>query len=299
MITAKINPDLDGVACAYAYGRLLKMQGKIATGACFGKPHVEGQYLLDRFDINDLELNPKTSFDSYILVDASSLKGMPELIRAEEVIEVIDHRHAPEVKEMFLNAKIEIDLIGAAATMIVEKYQQSGLRIDQNSGLLLYGAIFSNTLHFKVSITSDRDVRAAKWLEENIQIPDNLIDDMFIAKTQAIRNNLKEVIRTDFKVIETKDGQVGIAQLEVINLQPFLEENIELILKTLRSLQVEQKLDYVFLAAVDIKNGFNIFFTSDEASKNLLIEKLGLRFRGNFARKTGPLLRKQIIEFLV
>jgi nanoRNase/pAp phosphatase (c-di-AMP/oligoRNAs hydrolase) len=39
MITAYENPDLDGVACAYAYSEFLNNNDKKYITALFGKPH--------------------------------------------------------------------------------------------------------------------------------------------------------------------------------------------------------------------------------------------------------------------
>lgn len=186
LITAKVNPDLDGVACTYAYSQLLAAQGKDVVGALFGTPQPEARFLIDKFHINDIKFNSSQSFAQFILVDASHIKGMPEIVRATDVIEAIDHRQLDDGEQVLPNAVIQNELIGAAATLITEKYYNSSIPISVNAAILLYGAIYSNTLNFKVEMTSQRDYQAVAWLKQQTSIPNDLIYQMFLEKLQLL-----------------------------------------------------------------------------------------------------------------
>lgn len=294
LITPKINPDLDGVACAYAYAKLLNASNdnnEIVAGV-FGTPHSEAQFLINKFKINEgLVFNPTDEFDKFILVDASGLKGMPEVIRAQDVIEVIDHRATHQAPELFINSKIQIELVGAAATLIWEKFKES---LDINSAILLYGAIYSNTLNLNPEITTARDLQAIKELEVNM--PVNLIMEMFQYKTDYIANNLEEVISGDFK---TFDGGLGIAQLEGFNLDDLINNNLESIKNILTSLKEKYNLKLIFLTAADIENGYNLFVAIDGETKVLLEKSLTLNFNNSIAKNNKLLLRKQILPLLI
>ena len=56
LVTPKINPDLDGVACAYAYVQFLNMTDKENeyVAGIFGKPQIEAEFLLKKMNIYDL-----------------------------------------------------------------------------------------------------------------------------------------------------------------------------------------------------------------------------------------------------
>lgn len=294
LITPKINPDLDGVACAYAYAKLLNSSkdGNEYTSGIYGTPHSEAQFLINKFQITDvLFFNPDLAFDKFILVDASDLKGMPEVIRAQDVIEVIDHRATHRASELFVNAKIQVELVGAAATLIWEKFKES---LDINSTILLYGAIYSNTLNLNPSITTDRDLQAIKELAANI--PANLITEMFQYKTNYIANNLEEVMTSDFK---TFNGGLGIAQLEGFNLDQLVNNNLEKIKNILASLKEKNNLKFIFLTAADIENGYNLFVVIDEETEELLEKSLTLNFNNSMAKNNQLLLRKQILPLLI
>ncbi|MFA6995129.1 MAG: DHHA2 domain-containing protein [Patescibacteria group bacterium] len=238
-------------------------------------------------------------FDKFIIVDASDIKGMPEVIRAKDVVEVIDHRETHKAKEVFPNAKIQIELVGAAATLIFEKMRDVKFPINSNNIFLLFGAIFSNTLNFKSDIAGERDLGAVKSLKDNygVIIPSNLIDDMFKYKTEYIANNLEEVINGDFK---TFDGGLGVAQLEGFDLQNLIGDKIENIKEILKKIKEKFNLEYIFLTAADIKNEYNIFVVIDKKTNSLLSKSIGLSFNDKGVAKNNKLfLRKQLLPLLI
>ncbi len=303
LITPKINPDLDGVACAYAYSKLLNKIDSTNeyTAGIYGKAQNEAVFLLDKFKIGDVLLfNPvDISFNKFIIVDASDTKGMPEVIRPQDVKEVIDHREINNAGEVFCQAKIKIELLGAAATLIFEKFQEVRQDIDFNSALLLYGAIFSNTLNLQNNVDS-RDLTAITVLGEilktRISEPREIINEMFEYKTRYIEENLEECIRNDFKHF---DDSLGIAQLEGFDMFKVIMEHHDQIKNILNSLKNKFKLERIFLTAADIKNGHNIFLAIGDATTKLLSNKMNIEFDTNGVAKSEKLyLRKQILPMI-
>ncbi|MEK9153573.1 MAG: DHH family phosphoesterase, partial [Patescibacteria group bacterium] len=184
IITCNTNPDLDRFACAFAYQEFLSKTGQEAAMVIFGAPHEEVNYLLNRFNIvfpqnNVNELSPASQI---VLVDTSDLRGLDKKINPEKVIEVIDHRQIND-QHLFPKAKIQIELVGACATLMAERYRQQGLMPSLQSAILIYGAIVSNTLNFKANTTTERDRAVANWLVENFDLPENLAQEMFLAKS--------------------------------------------------------------------------------------------------------------------
>lgn len=301
LITPKINPDLDGVACVYAYAQLLSFLDKDNeyVAGIFGTPHSEAQFLINKFNITDvLIFNPELVFDKFILVDASDIKGMPTVIRPQDVVEVIDHRATHEAAVLFPNAKIHIELVGAAATLVLEKMKEANFKVDANSTYLLFAAIYSNTLNFKTNVDT-RDIEAVSFLSHNaaVEISPTLINEMFRYKTEYISNNLEEVIRVDFK---TFDGGLGIAQIEGFDLEYLVTKQREEISKALTKLKAEHNLKYIFLTAADINKGYNVFVAIDEDSKQLLSKSMTLVFNEEgIAKNDKLLLRKQILPLLI
>ena len=221
---------------------------------------------------------------------------MPEIIRPLDVIEVIDHRETHQAAELFYKAIINIELIGAAATLIFEKFQEKKIDINLNAAILLYCAIFSNTLNLQTNVSA-RDLEAISILEKESDIPVDIINEMFQYKTEYIENNLEECINNDFKNF---DNGLGIAQLEGVDLEKLIIKNEKSIKDILLTLKVEYNLDYVFLTAPDIKNGYNIFVVIDNKTELLLSKSMQLSFNENGIAKNNKLyLRKQILPILI
>jgi inorganic pyrophosphatase/exopolyphosphatase len=131
LITAKVKPDLDGTSCTLAYSDLLSQTGQKTEGLITGTPQSEVKYFIERHGIR-IPTRPdeiSTNWGDFILVDASSMKGMPKTVISNKVIEVIDHRIGEPEKE-FPKAKIQNELIGAAATIVTERFIKSGKKMQ-------------------------------------------------------------------------------------------------------------------------------------------------------------------------
>ncbi len=159
LVTPKINPDMDGVASALAYANIYS-----AEAVFFGELQPEPQLVLEKLDM-DVEMNVKKAWDLFVIVDASSLRGMPEVIRREDVVEVIDHRKVDltQVRRLFPNARIQIELVGAAATLVAERLKEAP---EKELAILIYCAIISNTLNLKSCTTTKRDIKIMKKMLE-------------------------------------------------------------------------------------------------------------------------------------
>jgi len=254
LVTCYVNPDLDGVAGAIAYVEFLQKTGKSAFVGIIGEPHDEAKYILDRFGFEYPPIIKNAdNFDEVILVDTSDLNGLEGKIPAEKVIEIIDHRKVHEA-DKFPKAKVQIELVGAAATLIAEKFIQNKVDISKESATLVYGAIISNTLNFKGSVTTDRDKVAAEWLNKVAKLPEDFWKDLFIAKSDLSDNKLTDRINDDFAWFVMGGKKVGIAQIEMIGAKKLIDERGIEIIQTLENLKKKMNLDFVFQNIIELEN---------------------------------------------
>ncbi len=298
LITCYVNPDLDGVAGAIAYAEFLSKTGKVCEAGIMGEPHDEAKYILDRFGFK----YPKSIlnadlYDEVILVDASDLNGIEGKIAPEKVIEIIDHRKIHEAHK-FPNAKAQIELVGAAATLVAEKFMESNPSISKEAATLLFGAIISNTLNFKGTLTTDRDRKAAEWLNRVAELPPSFWKELFIAKSDLSDVKLAERIEGDFAWFVMGDKKVGIAQIEMIGAKKLVSEREVDILATLAKLKEEMGLDFIFQNTTELEESKNFFVTEDEQTKILLEKVLKVTFTGNVAERQNLIMRKQIVPLL-
>jgi len=298
LITSYRNPDVDGTGCAYAYAEFLKNKEVDAIAAFFGKIHREAQFVVDEFNI---VVNKAEDFiDEYnkiILVDSSEIVSLPGEIKHGQVIEIIDHRQSDDL-DKFTNAKVQIELVGSCATLIAEKFYNEKMNISRESAALLYSAIVSNTINFKVNRTTEKDKAMAEWLKNKLDLPTDYIHKMFAHKS-ALTAPLKEILLADFKKIDFKDKKIGIAQLEIIDIEKFTDKNLEKTKKVLSGIKEDNGLDYIFLNCIDIEKGFNIFIVIDESTKKLVSSALEIYFEDSGIAKIDYLLmRKEIVPKL-
>lgn len=208
------GPDMDGYGSAVAYAELLRAQGKDATPRIWGTPQLEVRWLLENFGFDQVSSIDETDDSDVVLLDASEPGDLSGSITVDQVIEIIDHRKLHQA-EKFINAKAQIEPVGAAATLVAERFKKAEFEPSKESALLLYAGIISNTQNF-LGIATDRDREMAEWLKEVSDAPLDLVRQMFLAKSDLSGSKLKETLYGDSKILNINGKVVGTLQLEII-----------------------------------------------------------------------------------
>jgi inorganic pyrophosphatase/exopolyphosphatase len=297
IITGYENPDLDNIASAYAYKEYLDKKGIKTEIGIFGPPHPEAQFLMDYLKVKIKRIG--RIFDSkakIILVDCSEPGWIYPKIKKTQVIEVYDHRTVHQA-DAFKNAKTHIDLIGACATIMAEKFYKEKIKPSRIATILLYCAIISNTINFKARVTTKRDKKMANWLKTQTKISKNLIHQMFAHKS-AIKGPLKKIFLKDFAVNEFGGIRFSIFQLEIINVKKLIDERLSEAKKALLEIKKKSKFDLVFLTCVDIEKGYNTFVAPDEVAEKVVSTTLGIKFNNGVAVMPRVIMRKEIMPLL-
>jgi manganese-dependent inorganic pyrophosphatase len=281
IITSYKNPDLDGIACIFAYTEFLRKNNKDVTAVICGSYHREAKFVFNSFNIQEFEYTENLINESHeiILVDTSNLYSISDKIKPEKVVEIIDHRIIHEANR-FPNAKVQIELVGSAATLIAEKFFNNKIIISQESATLLFSAIVSNTINFQANVTTSRDYKMANWLQTNFSLPNNYIHNMFRNKSQ-INKGLKEIIIEDFATFHFYNYRIGIAQLEIIEVDAFIKENLNEIRNLLCEIRKENSLTHIFLTCIDLELAFNTIMVIDQITKRSLEQVLKVTFKDN------------------
>lgn len=296
VVTTYVNPDLDGTAAAFGYAEFLTKTGTPARAAIFGTPLIEARFVADRLRLQ-LPGPGVPAGSAVILVDMSDAYGLPEGIEPGQVIEVIDHRREYDVAA-YPNARYLMEQVGACATIIAEKFRERQVQPSPAAAMLLYGGIASNTLNFQARVTTDRDVAIAGWLKQLASIPDQLVHDMFAAKSELAGDALPAAIEGDFKWFLIGGKKIGIAQLEVIGAEKLATVRRLELFQLLSKLRAEQRLAGVFLSLIDLEAGFNLFLSPDPPMRVWLEQALDIAFEGDLARRPGLVMRKELVPLL-
>jgi manganese-dependent inorganic pyrophosphatase len=298
LITSYISPDLDGTACALAYCEYMNEFEDIYESAFMGEVHEEALFVIDYFSLDKPIITTETvDCEKIILVDASELSVLEGRVDAAKVIEIIDHRKNNEAGK-FINAKIQIELVGSAATLITEKFILDNKKISKSSAILLLCAIISNALNFKNTITTTRDVEAAKWLEKFVELPEDFWKLQFSAKSNVNGNKLSEKIDADFATFDIGNLKIGVGQLELFKAEEIISARSEEIFAILQNLKLEMNLDYVFISFLELENPKNYILCDNVFLQDKLEKSLNIKFIENKSIREIPLMRKQIIPLL-
>lgn len=298
LITGYVNPDLDAVAGTIAYSEFLNKTGRNSIVGLIGEPHDEAKYILDNYHIEYPQIIPNAdNFDEVILVDASDLIGIEGKIAPEKVIEIIDHRKVHEA-DKFPNAKVQIELVGSASTLVTEKFIQNNIEISKESAILLCGAITSNTLNFKGGVTTDRDRVAFEYLNKIAQLPLDFAKELFKSKSDLSGDKLKERILGDLAWFNMGNKKVSVAQIEMVGAEKLIEERLNEIIDIIEETKNEMLLDIIFMNIIELDQCKNYFISNDIETQKLLEKILDIKFNGSVAERPNLIMRKQIVPLL-
>lgn len=228
------------------------------------------------------------------MVDVADPNEIEPAISPDKVIEIFDHRELV-FTDKFINAKLNIEKVGSCATLITDKFKKEGFALSQNMAVYLYSAIISNTINFKNLVTTQRDINAANWLKQIANIENDYIKKMFEYKSK-IRNakDLVFVIDQDYTTKEIHGKNVGIAQVEIANLEEVINLYRSDIRENIEKLKQEEKVDYILFSGIDIIKGFNLFIAFDNDSDRFFSKVFGVRRIGDGYKTDEIVMRKQI-----
>jgi nanoRNase/pAp phosphatase (c-di-AMP/oligoRNAs hydrolase) len=289
IITTKSGPDLDGVASAVAYAEFLTLTGTPAAAVLAGRPDAEARYVLQRAGVQILTVPPAEHY-GVVLVDMSTLHGLPAFVDSAAVVEVIDHRLYRDASTEFPNAHIQLEAVGAAATLIFERFIGGGVNPSNASAILLQAGIHSNTQCLKGSITTLRDVEAANHLQELHPLPEGLLSGQFQARRQEILADLNAALMRESKTFDHADGSFIISQLECPGALDMAADCTALMELLGRRTMVN---------LVDPTVPASILMVTDPELQAWVCKAIRLPFEGLIARPGEPLLRKQIVHRLM
>ncbi len=298
LITGYVNPDLDAVAGTIAYSEFLNKIGKTSIVGLIGQPHDEARYILDNYHIKYPQIiSNADDYEEVILVDASDLIGIEGKIAPEKVIEIIDHRKVHEA-DKFPNAKVQIELVGSASTLVAEKFIKNNIEISKDSAILLCGAIISNTLNFKGGVTTDRDKIAFEYLNKIAKLEPDFSKKIFKSKSDLSGDKLKERILGDLAWFNMGSKKLGIAQIEMVGAKELIEVRLSDILIILEEIKERMELDLLFQNTIELDECKNYFITSDTETQKILEKILSVKFNDFVAERPDLIMRKQIVPLL-
>jgi manganese-dependent inorganic pyrophosphatase len=222
-----------------------------------------------------------------LLVDHAEQAQSVVGVEHAEIVEILDHHHIGSI-ETQVPVRATFDPVGSTATLVIERFRQSGMEPSHAAATLLLGAILSDTVILNSPTTTDRDQAVTAYLEQVLAL--DAIEfgrEMFERTTDLTRVPAEEIVARDAKEYDAGGGQtLRIAQVETVG--QFLREREAELLEALDAVREREGHTIVALMVTDIMSKATaLYATGDKAPlerafgrpKNGVIELPGVMSR--------------------
>jgi manganese-dependent inorganic pyrophosphatase len=164
-----------------------------------------------------------------LLVDHAELaQSVPGADQAD-IVEILDHHHIGSI-ETHVPVTATFDPVGSTATLVIERFRQSGLEPARPTALLLLGAILSDTVILNSPTTTERDHAVVDYLQRVLALDATEFGrEMFEATADVSQLAAEQIVARDAKEYGPPGGRtMCIAQIETVG-KGLLERQSELI----------------------------------------------------------------------
>ena len=285
--------DIDAYASCIVYAKILRKLGMNAYA--FSSAILNESIPETIFPINRIEKNYEyNELDKFIVLDVSDLNYFDSIVKADNIIEIIDHHFGfEEYWERKIGDGSIIEPIGSVATIITE-YAINTEYIDEmpkEEILLLMSAILDNTLNLKAKITTKRDIEAYNLLLKKVNFVD--FDKYYFGECQNyIFKDFGKYIDLDTKydsgiMLPKYFSQIILYDKNIIN------DKYQIIAD-----ELEKKGDDWIINIIDLKEGKSFIYSTNNTPQEKMEKIFGKKFDNMNLLDLGSLyLRKEIIKF--
>ena len=200
-----------------------------------------------------------------LLVDhAEQAQSVPGVEQAE-IVEILDHHHIGSI-ETRIPVRATFDPVGSTATLVIERFRQSGMEPSRPAATLLLGAVMSDTVILNSPTTTERDRAVIAYLEQVLAIDAaGFGREMFEDTSDLSRVPAAAIVGRDAKEYEAGAGQtLTIAQVETVG--EGLKERRDELLAALDAERERSGHALVALIVTDIlRKGSELYVSGDLA----------------------------------
>jgi manganese-dependent inorganic pyrophosphatase len=151
-----------------------------------------------------------------LLVDHAEQAQSVIGVEHAEIVEILDHHHIGSI-ETRIPVRATFDPVGSTATLVIERFRQSGMEPTRSTAVLLLGAILSDTVILNSPTTTDRDHAVIEYLESVLAVDATEFGrEMFENTSDLTRVPADEIVKRDAKDYEAGGHSLRIAQVETV-----------------------------------------------------------------------------------
>ncbi|HEX2411245.1 MAG TPA: putative manganese-dependent inorganic diphosphatase [Solirubrobacteraceae bacterium] len=185
-----------------------------------------------------------------LLVDhAEEAQSVPGVEQAE-IVEILDHHHVGSI-ETRVPVLATFDPVGSTATLVIERFRQSGMEPTRRVATLLLGAVLSDTVILNSPTTTDRDRAVIDYLEQVLaEDAEAFGREMFERTSNLSRVPVEEIVARDVKEYDAGAHRLRIAQVETVGED--LSDREDDLLEALDVVRERENLAIAALMVTDI-----------------------------------------------
>ena len=151
-----------------------------------------------------------------LLVDHAEQAQSVVGVEHADIVEILDHHHVGSI-ETRIPVRATFDPVGSTATLVIERFRQSGMEPSHAVATLLLGAVLSDTVILNSPTTTDRDRAVIAYLEQVLAIDATGFGrEMFERTSDLTSVPADEIIARDMKEYEAGGRTLRIAQVETV-----------------------------------------------------------------------------------
>ena len=205
-----------------------------------------------------------------ILVDHNERGQSIPGIEEADILEIVDHHRVADIQTvgplMFRG-----EPLGSTATIVTKMFDELDVEMPSHIAGLLLGAVVSDTLLFKSPTCTSVDTKIAKKLAKiaGVDIQEFAME-MFKAGTSLVGKTVDEIFNQDFKKFSFDNLQVGVAQVNSMDIEGFLPYKKDM-LDYMNKFAEDNNLEFTLLLLTDIINANSEIFVGGPRPE--LVEK--------------------------
>ena len=205
-----------------------------------------------------------------ILVDHNERGQSIPGIEEADILEIVDHHRVADIQTvgplMFRG-----EPLGSTATIVTKMFDELDVEMPSHIAGLLLGAVVSDTLLFKSPTCTPVDTKIAKKLAKiaGVDIQEFAME-MFKAGTSLVCKTVDEIFNQDFKKFSFDNLQVGVAQVNSMDIEGFLPYKKDM-LDYMNKFAEDNNLEFTLLLLTDIINANSEIFVGGPRPE--LVEK--------------------------
>ena len=205
-----------------------------------------------------------------VLVDHNERGQSIPGIEEADILEIVDHHRVADIQTVG-PLLFRGEPLGSTATIVTRMFEEQDVEMPSHIAGLLLGAVVSDTLLFKSPTCTPVDTKIAKKLAEiaGVDIQEFAME-MFKAGTSLVGKTVDEIFNQDFKKFSFDNLQVGVAQVNSMDIEGFLPYKKDM-LDYMNKFAEDNNLEFTLLLLTDIINANSEIFVGGPRPE--LVEK--------------------------